>query len=76
MILKNWISITVVFSVKDNGIGMSREFRKHVFDSFSREHTVTENGIGGTGLGMAITKSIVDSMRGTIEVYSTIGKAH
>ena len=38
--------ITVVFSVKDNGIGMSREFRKHVFDSFSREHTVTENGIG------------------------------
>ena len=47
---------TVVFRVKDNGIGMSREFRKHVFDSFSREHTVTENGIGGTGLGMAITK--------------------
>ena len=58
--------ITVVFSVKDNGIGMSREFRKHEFDSFSREHTVTENGIGGTGLGMAITKNIVDMMGVTI----------
>lgn len=66
--------ITVVFSVKDNGIGMSREFRKHVFDSFSREHTVTENGIGGTGLGMAITKNIVDMMDGTIQVESETGK--
>ena len=66
--------ITVVFSVKDNGIGMSREFRKHVFDSFSREHTVTENGIGGTGLGMAITKNIVDMMGGTIQVESEVGK--
>ena len=66
--------ITVVFSVKDNGIGMSREFRKHVFDSFSREHTVTENGIGGTGLGMAITKNIVDMMNGTIQVESETGK--
>ena len=66
--------ITVVFSVKDNGIGMSREFRKHVFDSFSREHTVTENGIGGTGLGMAITKNIVDMMGGTIQVESETGK--
>ena len=66
--------ITVVFSVKDNGIGMSREFRKQVFDSFSREHTVTENGIGGTGLGMAITKNIVDMMGGTIQVESETGK--
>ena len=66
--------ITVVFSVKDNGIGMSREFRKHVFDSFSREHTVTENGIGETGLGMAITKNIVDMMGGTIQVESETGK--
>ena len=66
--------ITVVFSVKDNGIGMSREFRKYVFDSFSREHTVTENGIGGTGLGMAITKNIVDMMGGTIQVESETGK--
>ena len=52
---------------------MSREFRKHVFDSFSREHTVTENGIGGTGLGMAITKNIVDMMDGTIQVESETG---
>ena len=65
---------TVVFSVKDNGIGMSSKFQKHVFDSFSREHTVTENGIGGTGLGMAITKNIVDMMGGTIQVESAEGK--
>ena len=65
---------TIVFRVKDNGIGMSPEFREHVFDSFSREHTVTENGIGGTGLGMAITKNIVDMMGGTIRVESEAGK--
>ena len=65
---------TVIFSVKDNGIGMSPEFCKQVFDSFSREHTVTENGIGGTGLGMAITKNIVDMMGGTIQVESEVGK--
>ena len=52
----------MVFSVKDDGIGMSPEFREQVFDSFTREHTVTENGIGGTGLGMAITKNIVDML--------------
>jgi len=65
---------TVIFSVKDNGIGMSPEFREQVFDSFSREHTVTENGIGGTGLGMAITKNIVDMMGGTIQVESEVGR--
>ena len=65
---------TIIFSVKDNGIGMSTEFRKHVFDSFTREHTVTENGIGGTGLGMAITKNIVDMMGGTIQVESETGQ--
>ena len=65
---------TVVFSVKDNGIGMSPEFREHVFDSFTREHTITENGIGGTGLGMAITKNIVDMLGGTIQVESEVGK--
>ena len=65
---------TVVFRVKDNGIGMSPEFQEHVFDSFAREHTVTENGIGGTGLGMAITKNIVDMMGGTIRVESEVGK--
>ena len=65
---------TMVFRVKDNGIGMSPEFQEHVFDSFAREHTVTENGIGGTGLGMAITKNIVDMMGGTIRVESEAGK--
>ena len=64
----------MIFTVKDNGSGMSPEFREHVFDSFSREHTVTENGIGGTGLGMAITKNIVDMMGGTILVESEAGK--
>ena len=65
---------TVIFRVKDNGSGMSPEFREHVFDSFSREHTVTENGIGGTGLGMAIAKNIVDMMGGTLQVESEVGK--
>ena len=65
---------TVIFRVKDNGSGMSPEFREHVFDSFAREHTVTENGIGGTGLGMAIAKNIVDMMGGTIQVESEVGK--
>ena len=65
---------TVIFRVKDNGSGMSPEFRKHVFDSFSREHTVTETGIGGSGLGMAIAKNIVDMMGGTIQVESEVGK--
>lgn len=65
---------TVIFRVKDNGSGMSPEFREHVFDSFSREHTVTENGIGGTGLGMAIAKNIVDMLGGTLQVESEVGK--
>lgn len=65
---------TVVFSVKDDGIGMSPEFREQVFESFTREHTVTENGIGGTGLGMAITKNIVDMLGGTIQVESEVGR--
>ena len=49
-------------------------FREQVFDSFTREHTVTENGIGGTGLGMAITKNIVDMLGGTIHVESEVGR--
>ena len=58
------------FCIKDNGIGMSKEFQEHVFDSFARERTVTESGITGTGLGMAITKNIVDLMGGTIHLTS------
>ena len=62
------------FHIKDNGIGMSPEFQKHIFEAFSRENTTTVSGIQGTGLGMAITKNIVDMMHGTIEVISEEGK--
>ena len=65
---------TYEFSVKDNGIGMSKEFISHIFDTFSREYSSTASGIQGTGLGMAITKNIVDMMGGTIEVESEEGK--
>ena len=56
--------------VKDNGIGMSEEFVRHIFEPFEREKTTTVSGIQGTGLGMPITKNIVEAMGGTIEVYS------
>ncbi len=62
------------FRVKDNGIGMSEEFQKTIFEAFTRERTSTISGIQGTGLGMAITKNIVDMMGGTIEVRSKEGK--
>ncbi len=65
---------TYEFTIKDNGIGMSQEFIGHVFDTFSREYTSTVSGIQGTGLGMAITKNIVDMMGGEIKVASTEGK--
>ena len=62
------------FRIKDNGIGMSEEFRKTIFEAFTREKTSTVSGIQGTGLGMAITKNIVDMMGGTITVHSEEGK--
>nr|WP_243021335.1 response regulator [Clostridium sp. AM16-23] len=62
------------FRIRDNGIGMSEEFQTHVFDSFSRERSSTQSGIKGTGLGMAITKNIVDMMGGTISLTSKEGK--
>ncbi len=62
------------FSVKDNGIGMSQNFIKHIFDTFTREQSSTVSGIQGTGLGMAITKNIVDMMGGEITVESEEGK--
>ncbi len=62
------------FRIKDNGIGMSPEFQEHIFEAFSRENTTTVSGIQGTGLGMAITKNIVDMMGGTIAVNSEEGK--
>ncbi|MDE6642007.1 MAG: response regulator [Acetatifactor sp.] len=62
------------FIIKDNGIGMSPEFVEHIFEPFERESTVTQSGIQGTGLGMAITKNIVEMMNGTINVESQAGK--
>ena len=60
--------------VKDTGIGMNPEFAEHIFERFSRERNSTVSGIIGTGLGMAITKSIVDAMGGTIDLETEPGK--
>lgn len=60
--------------VKDTGIGMTEEFAARVFESFERERSSTVSGIQGTGLGMAITKNIVDLMGGTIEVGTVKGE--
>ena len=62
------------FRVKDTGIGMSPEFQQRIFDSFTREDTTRVQKIEGTGLGMAITKYIVDEMGGTIELQSQVDK--
>ncbi len=67
----NW---DIRFQVKDNGIGMSKEFKDTIFDAFTREEKETTKGIQGTGLGMAITKSLVQMMGGTIAVESEEGK--
>lgn len=61
-------------SVRDNGIGISEEFQKHIFESFSRERSSTVSGVDGTGLGMGIVKKLVDQMHGTIEVQSKLGE--
>ena len=60
--------------VKDTGIGMTPEFAEHVFEAFERERSSTVSGIQGTGLGMAITKSIVDMMGGDIRVVTEFGE--
>ena len=62
------------FIIRDNGIGMSEEFVKHIFEPFERESTTTRSGIQGTGLGMAITKNIVEMMNGTVTVESKVGE--
>lgn len=61
------------FHIVDTGIGMSEDFVRHIFEPFERERNSTISGIQGTGLGMAITKNIVDMMGGSIEVKSTQG---
>ena len=62
------------FVVRDNGQGMSEEYLKVIFDPFTREQNARTNLIQGTGLGMAITKSLVDLMGGSIQVESVLGK--
>lgn len=67
---------TVVYSctIRDNGIGMSEEFQKKIFDPFYQEHKDARSFYQGVGLGMSIVKSIVDKMGGTIEVHSRLGE--
>ena len=62
------------FSIRDTGIGMSEEFASRIFEPFERENNSTISGIQGTGLGMSITKSIVDAMKGDIKVKSKQGQ--
>ncbi len=69
---EGWADFTAV--VKDTGIGISKDFLPHIFDSFSREKTVTDSKIVGTGLGMGIVKNLVELMGGTISVESELGK--
>lgn len=62
------------FVIQDSGIGMSEEFVKHVFEPFERDRGVEKSNIEGTGLGMAITKNVVNMMNGTIDVKSVLGE--
>ena len=62
-----------VITVADNGIGMSQEFQKHIFEPFEREHTSTVSKVEGSGIGMGIVKKLVGLMGGTVEVESKIG---
>ena len=62
-----------VVTVADNGIGMSQEFQKHIFEPFERERTSTVSKVEGSGIGMGIVKKLVGLMSGTVEVESRIG---
>lgn len=61
------------FCIQDNGIGMDKEFISHIFEPFERENNTTTSKIQGTGLGMAITKNIIEIMNGSIDVKSELG---
>ena len=67
-------SVDYEFHIRDTGIGMSSAFQEHIFEQFAREETSTVSKIQGTGLGMAITKNLVDMMGGRISVESEPGK--
>ncbi len=69
---EGWVNLTTV--VKDTGIGISKQFLPHIFESFSREKSVTDSKIVGTGLGMGIVKRLVELMNGEISVESELGE--
>jgi len=66
--------VRITASVRDNGVGMSEEFQKVLFDPFSQEHRSDSSGMRGTGLGLAIVKKIIEAMNGTISVKSKAGE--
>ena len=66
--------VSIDFEIRDNGIGMSPEFVEHIFEPFERENNTASNVVQGTGLGMAITKNIIDLMGGDIVINSTQGE--
>lgn len=63
-----------IFEVEDNGIGISEEFMEHMFEPFTRENNTTKSGVPGSGLGMAVVRSLVDLMDGSIDVKSKPGE--
>ena len=69
---EDWCNM--IIAITDNGIGMSEEFQKHIFETFERERNTTFSHIDGSGIGMGITKKLVELMDGTIEVKSKQGE--
>ena len=69
---EDWCNL--IITITDNGIGMSEEFQKHIFEAFERERNSTASRIEGSGIGMGITKKLVELMNGTIEVKSKQGE--
>ena len=69
---EDWCNM--IITITDNGIGMSEEFQKHIFDAFERERNSTASHIEGSGIGMGITKKLIELMNGTIEVKSKQGE--
>ena len=69
---EDWCNM--IITIADNGIGMSDEFQKRIFETFEREHNSTSSHIEGSGIGMGITKKLVELMNGTIEVKSKQGE--
>ena len=69
---EDWCNL--IITVTDNGIGMSEEFQKHIFETFERERSSASSHIEGSGIGMGITKKLVELMDGTIEVKSKQGE--